>query len=155
MLLVGTVLLLKLFVCVLLGTAYTFGLTANGMITMEAWKSYIEAVLVPQIVAFRVINAMPQTEWIVLTMDGAGTVHCTHPSVLKILIENHIHAYKFLAHTSHFRQPLDVAYNARVQTLFRAQFAGFVNSVGAAYSSFHLPRLMHKIMAEVAEKHVR
>ena len=122
--------------------------------TVDAWKNYVTYVLVPQIIAFRATKGIPQTDWILVTMDGAGTVHCTHPDVLLFLRDNHIHVYKFLAHTSHIRQPLDLAFNGRVQVHFRDRFPAFMASLGKSYSPLYLPRLLHSIYADIAANNV-
>jgi hypothetical protein len=134
------------------GADYGFAFTPKGVITHDSWRKYVTGHLLPWIADHRRRRGIPADDWLLLTMDGAGTIHTTLPDVLEAFRAARVHVFKFLSHTSHLRQPLDLVPNAMLEQEFSSRHAPFMRQLGDKYCALHLPLLVNACLASITSR---
>lgn len=131
---------------------FTHHITANGFIDKPSWRDYVEHGLLPALQQHRQAYAIPHDHWLLLTMDGAGTIHTTDPVVLHLFLNAHVVVYKHLAGSSTMRQANDNGLNAYVEHEFQKSIGSFERDQ-EKYHPLLLPKLISAVLLRIRADH--
>jgi hypothetical protein len=126
---------------------FHFAFTPNGCIDTPSWRRYVVESLIPAIQEHRRRYNIPDHHQILLTMDGAGTIHTTNPPVLQAFKDANIVVFKHLAGSSTMRQANDNGPNAHIERNFKELIGDF--EAEEDYHQVKLPKLIARILSLV------
>ena len=64
-----------------------YDITDKGSLTSTSWRKFFSEFLVPSIDSLRAANGHTKDTWYLITLDGAGSIHCSDPEVSQHYLE--------------------------------------------------------------------